>query len=891
MLTDLIIKRGVLPLCAMLLLAASAQGEIIPAARRITWDPGVRGGIPTTRTVFANVKNPPYNAVGDGVANDRAAIQNAIDACPTGKVVYLPAGTYSISSNLQIKSGITLRGAGMGVTTIINSSNVNLITMTTQGMDSGYTAATPRNLTPAGLTKGSTSITTSGAHGWSAGDYIMVDQLKNPNGNPPVDNVGAIGPATWLGRDNGARCIGQWVKIVTVPSSTTATIDPPLYYNYDINFIPQGYKVIGATLSAGLEDITIDNSHNGLREVMEMDFCINCWLLRVELKGSKRRAIWMYGGLWNTISGCKIHDGVPVNPQPGSSYGSDRAYGIFLGPGPSACLVEDNIFHTLSNALAYEGGASGNVVSYNYMVNMVWTDTDNARMTVLGHGANPIMNLVEGNWLEGRFGVDCYWGTGAYFTVFRNRIQQQGPPRVSQTWTIDIDKRNWYQNIVGNVLGTNGREDTYELSGASYNYENGPKVIYRLGYGTIDTTFAGGDTQVKATIYRHGNWDSVNHTQLWESSNADHTLPSSLYLASKPSWFGTLAWPPFDPANPGAAAAIGIPAGYRYFNGVNPPPGGGNQPPTAVASANPTFGVFPLAVAFSSAGSSDPEGTPLTYSWTFGDNSGISSLPNPSHTYQSLGVYSARLTVSDGVNSVSSDVISITVTDQSTGSGLVAAYGFDEGSGSSVNDVSGHGNNGVIDGAAWAPAPEGKYGSALSFNGVNDLVVVDASSSSTLNVGSAITEEAWVYPTMTQSSWSTILHRQTDAFYLHASSPAGAMRPAGGAIFNGTESYVASTQPIPLNTWTHLAFTYDGTTIRLYANGILIISKPETGVIQPNANPLRMGGNYPYGQFFQGLIDEVRIYNRALSVSEIQADMATPLVNAPSPPANVHINP
>jgi glucose/arabinose dehydrogenase/PKD repeat protein len=74
-----------------------------------------------------------------------------------------------------------------------------------------------------------------------------------------------------------------------------------------------------------------------------------------------------------------------------------------------------------------------------------------------------------------------------------------------------------------------------------------------------------------------------------------------------------------------------------------------NLPPTATASANPTSGPAPLTVTFSSAGSSDPEGQPITYSWTFGDGA-TSSAANPVHTYAQEGPYLARLAVSDGVN-------------------------------------------------------------------------------------------------------------------------------------------------------------------------------------------------------------------------------------------------
>ena len=86
---------------------------------------------------------------------------------------------------------------------------------------------------------------------------------------------------------------------------------------------------------------------------------------------------------------------------------------------------------------------------------------------------------------------------------------------------------------------------------------------------------------------------------------------------------------------------------------------GSNQPPVAQASANPTSGPTPLVVNFSSAGSSDPEGQPLTYAWNFGDNT-TSTAANPTHTYSIPGPYQARLTVSDGVNSTISAPLSIT---------------------------------------------------------------------------------------------------------------------------------------------------------------------------------------------------------------------------------------
>ncbi|MFB9421176.1 LamG domain-containing protein, partial [Nonomuraea rubra] len=85
------------------------------------------------------------------------------------------------------------------------------------------------------------------------------------------------------------------------------------------------------------------------------------------------------------------------------------------------------------------------------------------------------------------------------------------------------------------------------------------------------------------------------------------------------------------------------------------------------------------------------------------------------------------------------------------------------------------------------------------------------------------------------------------------------------------------TASLPLNTWSHLAATYDGTTLRLYVNGVLTSERTAGGPIRTDNGVLRIGGNSLWGEYFNGLIDEVRIYNRALNAVQIQTDMSTPL--------------
>jgi glucose/arabinose dehydrogenase/PKD repeat protein len=488
----------------------------------------------------------------------------------------------------------------------------------------------------------------------------------------------------------------------------------------------------------------------------------------------------------------------------------------------------------------------------------------------------------------------------------------------------------------------------------------------------------------------------------------------------------------------------------------------GNQQPVAVASASPTSGQAPLPVDFSSAGSSDPEGAPLSYSWTFGDG-GTSTQANPTHTYTAPGQYVARLTVSDGSSTaVSSDLtirvgtpptpviltpatgalfragdlitysgsatdvedgqlpasafswtilfhhdshihpgggpftnttsgtlpipttghsydgatnyeIVLTVTDstglsastsvtvfpdkvnltydtvpsgltlavdgisrqtpfvvddlkgfqrtitapnQSSGgtaytftswsdggsqshgvivpnvdqslvatfhatsgpSGLVAAYSFNEGSGTSVADASGGGNAGSIAAATWTTA--GKYGNALSFNGSSARVTVPDSPS--LRPTNAMTLEAWVFPTTVNTAWRDVIYKGSDDYYLSATS-SNSGRPVGGGIFGGSYGEAYGTSNLAANAWTHLAATYDGAMLRLYVNGTQVSSTARSGSIKASAGPLTFGSDPLYGQYLAGRIDEVRIYNSALTQTQIQTDMATPLEGA-SPP-------
>jgi hypothetical protein len=248
--------------------------------------------------------------------------------------------------------------------------------------------------------------------------------------------------------------------------------------------------------------------------------------------------------------------------------------------------------------------------------------------------------------------------------------------------------------------------------------------------------------------------------------------------------------------------------------------------------------------------------SPYSVSW---DSRGVS---NGSHTLSAVARDASG-------NLGSSGNVVVTVANSVQPAGLVAAYGFDAGSGLSAVDVSGNANNGTLtNGPVWSAA--GKFGGAISFDGVNDSVVVPDANSLDLTAG--MTLEAWVNPSVS-GGWRTVLFKEQAAdlvYGLYAFRETGV---ANGQVYVGGERGVNASAATPLNVWTHLAVTYDGAMLRLFSNGAQVAQLAQAGSIAVSTGVLRIGGNAIWSEWFKGLIDEVRVYNRALTAAEIQADM------------------
>jgi hypothetical protein len=406
------------------------------------------------------------------------------------------------------------------------------------------------------------------------------------------------------------------------------------------------------------------------------------------------------------------------------------------------------------------------------------------------------------------------------------------------------------------------------------------------------------------------------------------------------AWFeqtwGTLSWSPgalavshdvyfgdnFDDVNDGAAETflgnqastnfiVGFP-GFPYPDGLVPgttyywridevndldpnSPWKGNVwsfwiPPRIAYEPNPADGVKFV----------DPD---MEFSWTaglgarlhyvyFGDNftdvnNATVGIPIAFNTYNPGTLelekfYYWRIDEFDGLATHKGDVWSfrtlpdIAITDPS----LVGWWKLDEDMGTTAVDWSGYGNHGTFEGdPQWVP---GYDGSALEFDGDD---YVDTGNTEDL---ANWTVTAWVISPEAPSgaSPSGPVHREKN-YQFNWNHSDDILRGAAALRVGGTW-HGASYQPLGANTWYHLTATYDGSALNAYRDGVLITSNPApSGPPDSESGTLKLGRHATAAQYFTGTVDNVRVYNKALTIEEIKLAMrGDPLVAWGSKPTN-----
>ena len=564
--------------------AGGASG-IIPADRQMDWHvAGVPGGIPTVSNICATV-------------TDAAQLQAAIDGCSGGGVVYVPAGTYALGTGITngAHNDVVVRGDGPGQT-IFTFAVADGTAFNLGNADWPPPAATIPVV--AGATRGSSTITVdstsaTGDHGaFHVGGLIRIEAAELP---PFAHNLGVSAP------DMGF----SFTFRVTALTDTAVTFEPALPFD----FTPYGANValfaIAPLTGVGLEDFTIDLQGTGAYGIALQQLW-GCWVKNVEIANSANHLVSYYTALHTELRHCYFHDTVNAGPN---------TEGVDFYRYSDWNLIEDNIVYAAGGIDIgdWQSGDAGNVIAYNFAYATSSGDASVAGYDIdVNHGSNNSFNLLEGN-IAGGVIADGYFGSTSHDTLFRNWLTATHPTAANNLCTVKLKHFGDYFNVVGNVLGTSAFPTSGNVDGNGFawggfydapqspsyddGWSTGVQVIYELGYPNMGNTGYSGtlpvatpidygsqgatladaqalDLNVAATLLRHGNYDYFDQAIVWDPAISEHTLPDSLFRSGKPSFFGSLAWPPFDPAAPPGAFddtnLARIPAGYRYLNGTDP---------------------------------------------------------------------------------------------------------------------------------------------------------------------------------------------------------------------------------------------------------------------------------------------------------------------------------
>ena len=503
---------------------------ILPADRKIDWSragvwvSGVKGipNYPVGITVNTTTPTHQYYCDPTGAVDCRAKLQAAINACPSGKAVYMPAGTYIINSSINIPSNVALRGAGPTLTTIKCYLNGVAIAMTGSN---GYDAPSDITNISSGYTKGSQTIVVANSAAFAVGDLVLIDQTNDPSF---VNKVGSEDTCSWCSRSNGDRSLGEMNRI-TNKSGNTITLDRPLAYGYNDTYTPQiALQCDSPIVYAGVEDLALTTSSSSFTSSVgvEMQWTYSCWVKNTNIYGQGHKGVHLYAYcVGNEVRDSYIHDL--------TQFDSDHGYQVNIQNHSSWNLVENNIMKMGHNGVIIgSAGGANNVVAYNYVYNTKHYQTYWFINAMGTHGAHTYMTLFEGNIVP-KLGFDYTHGSGSHHVCLRNQVTDSNPGvSVSNNLSgIDVEEWQYATSFIGNVLGYPGYTGDYEIV-SSEEYS-----LWSIFNHSV----------TRSALIRHGNYDYVTQTTKWDANISDHNIPSSLYLGSKPSWFGSLDWPAIGP--------------------------------------------------------------------------------------------------------------------------------------------------------------------------------------------------------------------------------------------------------------------------------------------------------------------------------------------------------
>jgi len=290
-----------------------------------------------------------------------------------------------------------------------------------------------------------------------------------------------------------------------------------------------------------------------------------------------------------------------------------------------------------------------------------------------------------------------------------------------------------------------------------------------------------------------------------------------------------------------------------------------NNAPIPDFSADVYRGPLPLSVQFDATASIDPDDDLMLFNWNFGDGTAGGGGTTTSHIFDTAGLYTVMLDARDPGLALGSTQATVLVEP----AGALADWRLDEGSGASTRDLTRLGNDATVS-ASWSA---GVRGGALDFDGAAAWAGPTAS---LLSNRSAFAISAWVNPRSTGSRVGLI--GQNDAIEL------GFISTASLQLWTSGGGNVGTAWPYPMGEWHHLVAAGDGTMLSLWLDGVQVATQPQpTSSYGASSFPVRMGGGGVFdasGNWFDGQLDEVKIYDRALTGPEIAVLASMPPVNS-----------
>jgi hypothetical protein len=545
----------------------------LPADRVIDWNPGLNpvGGIPDRSTI--------YKTISPSRGDDTAAIQSALNSCPVNGVVKLNAGVFHLANSLEITtSNCTLRGAGPGPGnwptgaaasgtggTYLEKSSSTYSPAVIMGPHwGGYGNAI--NLTSDAV-KGTKSVTLASTSGLVVGGLVVLDELTDPSISrwEGGDNEQDSG---WFEEPN--RPLGETLEIAAISGNTvTFTTDFPI--GYQVSRSAHIRPLTNVTHKSGIEDVYIYGGTGGDGGgAVHLWNCDHCWIKHIEASNNDEPINVDYS-FGTEVRDSYIHDAL------GGLSSNAASYGIVLSFYSSASLIENNIVIRFDKVTAMRSAGGGNVFGYNYVDDGVALNGGWAEDELEGsHMTTPHYALVEGN-AGANTDSDDVWGNAVYMTYFRNHFigQVRDFPSSGPFRAAGLTQYNWWYSFVGNVLGTPSHLNYTGYEGINPSSWDGN--MWLLCYLHVESTPDGG--KCLSTLLRDGNYDYVTRKVHWHGIGgtgvtngltppANSTLPASLYLSVKPSFFGSSPWPWVDGSNAAKPLPGQLPAQARYLAGT-----------------------------------------------------------------------------------------------------------------------------------------------------------------------------------------------------------------------------------------------------------------------------------------------------------------------------------